>query len=509
MKSPIIRLVILLLILVGHPYTVLAKDCFASRAELREAIEIFMQFITGQMSAEDFEIIGFGEKYGTSMSVWCTSGLTNFSSVFNPTSYQAEFGLETFNEDITSWDTSAATDMSYMFVGSSAFNQDISSWDTGNVVDFTGMFTDCESFNQDIGKWNVTSGERFSWMFSGAEIFNQDLNSWSAASSMKEIYGMFEDAKSFNGDISSWDISQVTDLSSVFAGASSFNSDITNWNVANVQNMARLFMKATSFNQDISKWNVGTTTTDMLHLFHGASTFNQDIGNWDVSSVTNMANMFHEASTFNQDLSNWDVSKVTKKAEMFMDATNFDQDLCQWKDIIQYEEMENMFAGTSCLFPQDPDPATKGPFCASYCAPFNNPTAPPTLPPTMPSPTPIQYTNPSSSYKPLEPISDETKAIIFGTLGALTLLVVVIATTLFGEEAGSKQFELELHDQPPSSSRAASAPAARLLPDPNALPIVDHSFVDVDNIRSEDISVSDYDDDHDDDSDDDDAPVIV
>ena len=45
-----------------------------------------------------------------------------------------------FNSDISNWDTSNVTDMSYMFFYASNFNGDISNWDISNVTDMEGMF---------------------------------------------------------------------------------------------------------------------------------------------------------------------------------------------------------------------------------------------------------------------------------------------------------------------------------------------------------------------------------
>ena len=50
--------------------------------------------------------------------------------------------------DLSSWDTSSVTDMSYMFGNCSWFNQNLSSWDTSSVTNMKGMFSGCTRFNE-------------------------------------------------------------------------------------------------------------------------------------------------------------------------------------------------------------------------------------------------------------------------------------------------------------------------------------------------------------------------
>ena len=49
-------------------------------------------------------------------------------------------GADAFNSDISSWDVSNVTNMSWMFNGAGAFNQDLSSWDVSNVNGMSSMF---------------------------------------------------------------------------------------------------------------------------------------------------------------------------------------------------------------------------------------------------------------------------------------------------------------------------------------------------------------------------------
>jgi surface protein len=56
-----------------------------------------------------------------------TTLVTNMSEMF--------YNATSFNEDISSWDTSILTYMSFMFYNASAFNQNLSGWNVGNVIE--------------------------------------------------------------------------------------------------------------------------------------------------------------------------------------------------------------------------------------------------------------------------------------------------------------------------------------------------------------------------------------
>jgi surface protein len=149
-----------------------------------------------------------------------------------------------FYENISDWDTSYVTDMSYLFLGKIDFNDDISKWDVSNVKDMNSMFEGATSFNQNIGSWNV--------------------------SNVTDMSSMFRNAKSFDGDISTWNTSNVRFMEMMFEGAESFNQNIntkpirnnngeilyTAWDVSNVAYLYNMFKGATSFNGFVSDWTL-------------------------------------------------------------------------------------------------------------------------------------------------------------------------------------------------------------------------------------------------------------
>ena len=57
-----------------------------------------------------------------------------------------------------------------MFYGCTSFNQDISKWNVSNVTDMSFMFCLCKSFNQDISNWDVSGVKNMSYIFNGCPI---------------------------------------------------------------------------------------------------------------------------------------------------------------------------------------------------------------------------------------------------------------------------------------------------------------------------------------------------
>ena len=166
----------------------------------------------------------------------CTSGITDMSELFRVT--VSNDPNDTFNGDISHWDTSSVTDMSSMFNGAQEFNQDIGSWDVGNVENMRFMFSGLliaigarivhMGFAQDIGNWDVSKVTNMSNMFQFGPHFNSNIGDWEV-SKVTNMSNMFNDADAFNQDIGDWDVSMVTNMGFMFSAAGAFNQDLSGW----------------------------------------------------------------------------------------------------------------------------------------------------------------------------------------------------------------------------------------------------------------------------------------
>ena len=94
---------------------------------------------------------------------------------------------------IASWDTSAITDMSCLFISRADFNEDISRWDVSNVKNMGSMFEGATSFNGDLSLWAVGQVGHMDFMFHGATSFDRELGgAW--ATSTADKYCMFRNS---------------------------------------------------------------------------------------------------------------------------------------------------------------------------------------------------------------------------------------------------------------------------------------------------------------------------
>lgn len=134
--------------------------------------------------------------------------------------------------DLSLFDTSAVTDMSYMLAGTRASSVDLSSFDTSNVTDISWMFA----------KMKLTS--------TNATL---DLSHFDT-SKVTKMTDTFYDfgcpgTASVTLDVTGWDVSKVTDFSSCFCldpysayiGNSITELDLSGWDTSSASDMISMF----------------------------------------------------------------------------------------------------------------------------------------------------------------------------------------------------------------------------------------------------------------------------
>ncbi|MEZ4287734.1 MAG: BspA family leucine-rich repeat surface protein [Polyangiales bacterium] len=274
---------------------------------------------------------------------WDTSNVVTMTRVFYMTS-TADQTASLLNVDLSSWNTSNVTDMSFLFSGCQRFNNGEApgastqplNWNTAKVVGFAELFRKASSYNQPmvangLGVWDLGNALNLGSMFSSATLFN---NGQAPGQSTAPL---------------NWNVSKVTNLGAIFSGASSFNQPLP-WNTISATTMASAFQSATLFNQDLNGWKTGMVTT-MASMFNSAIAFNQDLNDWDVSLVQNMSSMFSTATAFNGNITGWQTPSLTTVFEMFRSAVAFDQDIGGW-DMADVTTTNRMFLGAT-KFNQD------------------------------------------------------------------------------------------------------------------------------------------------------------
>lgn len=70
------------------------------------------------------------------------------------------------------------TSLKNMFTGATSFNQDLSTWDTSNITNMNFTFNGATSINSNITNWNNSNAVYMNFMFYGAKLFDQDLSTW-------------------------------------------------------------------------------------------------------------------------------------------------------------------------------------------------------------------------------------------------------------------------------------------------------------------------------------------
>ncbi|CDA59911.1 conserved domain protein [Clostridium sp. CAG:524] len=158
--------------------------------------------------------------------------------------------------------------MSFMFYESEATTLDLSSFDTSNVTNMSYMFSGNTS--------NVTD---MSFMFYGSQAPTLDVSNFNT-SNVTDMSFMFYGSQAPTLDVSNFNTSNVTNMSSMFSDSQATTLDVSNFNISNVTDMSYMFSYAANLKTIYAsnKFNTNnvTSSTDMFtgstNLVGGAGT---------------------------------------------------------------------------------------------------------------------------------------------------------------------------------------------------------------------------------------------
>ena len=177
-----------------------------------------------------------------------------------------------YNDFISSWDTSNVTDLSYCFQGCTALQSlDLSSWDVSNVTDLSFCFQSCTALQSlDLSSWDTSKLQslRNTFNFCGNSMSSIDLSNMN-----------FSSLKSLEYTFSSSNIKEIL-LPELGENNMLISMYCTWYNNANIEKL------------DLPKFNT-KNVTNFGWCFDGALMLKWlDISGFDLSSATDTSNFF-------------------------------------------------------------------------------------------------------------------------------------------------------------------------------------------------------------------------
>ena len=254
--------------------------------------------------------------------------------------------------DLSNFDTSRVTNMSYMFYGMSSLTSlDLSNFDTSKVTDMSDMFYNTSSLTSLIlSNFDTSQVTDMGSMFTAmSNLTSLNLSNFdtSKVTDMSWMFGSMSNLPSLN--LSNFDTSKVTNMSYMFTAMSNLTSlNLSNFDTSQVTNMEGMFSSMSNLTAlNLSNFDT-SKVTDMSFMFENMGSLTTlDLSNFDTPKVTNMYGMFSKMSSLTTlNLSSFDTSKVTNMGFMFSHILNLTTLNLSNFNTSQVADMSGMFFGT-------------------------------------------------------------------------------------------------------------------------------------------------------------------
>jgi len=203
--------------------------------------------------------------------------------------------------DLSNFNTSNVTDIDFMFAGCKKLKQikGINKFNTIKVINMKGMFGGCQEIEYlDLSNFNTSNVLDMSAMFIECHNLKQikRINKFITIK-VASIYAMFHQYKELEYlDLSSFDTSNVTDMGLTFALCYKLKEikGINNFKTNSVKNMFGMFCDCRELEYlDLSNFNT-SNSTNMGFMFYGCKKLKEikGINNFKTNNVNNMRALF-------------------------------------------------------------------------------------------------------------------------------------------------------------------------------------------------------------------------
>lgn len=178
--------------------------------------------------------------------------------------------------DLSSLDTSRATNMSYMFHSCvNLTTLDLSHFNTSQVTNMNRMFYYCGKLRSlDLSSFNTSLVTDMSYMFFGCDsLTTLDLSNFDT-SQVKDMTYMFQSCKNLTSiDLSNFDTSNITNISYMFENCKLLTElDLSSFDTSQVTNMSYMFNGCTNLTTiDLSNFDAIKVTSSTGLRFFGTS----------------------------------------------------------------------------------------------------------------------------------------------------------------------------------------------------------------------------------------------
>lgn len=201
------------------------------------------------------------------LSSFDTSLVTNMSYMFNRSP------IKTL--DVSRFNTQNVTDMNHMFGGLRITQLELGNFDTSNVTNMKSMFSSCINLTTlDLSSFNTEKVTNMSWMFYNMSVLKSiNLTSFNTekVTDMNNMFG--EDRKIEYLNLSSFKTPQLEDISGMFSQTHALKTlDLSNFITSKVYNMSQLF--DVQDYQNSTEWNhVCNESDDNLTTIYSSHDF--------------------------------------------------------------------------------------------------------------------------------------------------------------------------------------------------------------------------------------------